>query len=315
MPSHLESPESVARLPSLLRLASEEYSDAQLLARFVEHRDETAFAALVERYGPMVLGVCRRQLFDAHAAEDAFQATFVVLVRKAATIDRPELLGNWLYGVAFRVSVKARATAARRSAHERQAASMPKSDTPPPDTDQRELRQLLDEELSRLPDKYRAPLVLCYLEGKTNEEAAAQLGCPLGSMSWRLNRGRDMLRRRLRGRSLALPATIAATLLTESMVQATVPFALAQTTVRSSIALASGQATHTVLSPSVAALVEETLPLLAGVKATLFALVLSVVALLFSFGGTGAFTYYWLSQGPPRPAVPCLDHPPAAKSL
>src|SRR5262249_55480886 len=177
-----------------------------LLARFVAGGDEAAFAALVDRHGQMVLGVCRRLLGDWHDAEEAFQATFLVLAKKAATLARPDSLGNWLHGVAYRTAVKAKARAARRRAYERQAAAMSATDDSPPEQGRRDLREMLDQELSRLPPKYRAPLVLCYLEGKTNVEAARELGCPSGSLSWRLARGRDLLRARLSARSTPLAA-------------------------------------------------------------------------------------------------------------
>jgi RNA polymerase sigma factor (sigma-70 family) len=150
----------------------------------------------------MVLAVCERILHHAQDAEDAFQATFLVLLHKTGSIGQPELLANWLYGVAYRTALKSRANAARQSQNQWQAVSMP---TPDPylEVARRELRTLLDQELSRLPEKYRAALVLCYLQGKTNEEAARQLGWPPGSMSARLSRGRQMLRDRLTGRSRA----------------------------------------------------------------------------------------------------------------
>jgi RNA polymerase sigma factor (sigma-70 family) len=182
-------------------------SDGGLLQRFVAHRDEAAFADLLYRHGPMVLGVCRRVLGDGPDVEDAFQATFLVLVRKAGSIQRQESVASWLYGVAARVSRQARLSAARRRGHERQAPVMPTTDERDA-VEWRDLRPLLDEELERLPEKYRAPLVLCYLEGKTHEEAAQQLGWPSGTVCGRLARGRDLLRGRLvrRGVTLSAPA-------------------------------------------------------------------------------------------------------------
>jgi RNA polymerase sigma factor (sigma-70 family) len=308
MPSaQTESVPDRARQRSLLWLAAEGMSDAHLLRRFVEQRDEASFEALVQRHGPMVLGVCRRQLSDPHAVDDAFQATFLVLVRKAATISQPDLLGNWLYGVAYRVSVKARANAARRSAHERQAASMSRPE-PAPDVDNRELRLILDEELSRLPEKYRAPLVLCYLEGKTNEEAAKQIGCPLGSMSWRLSRGRDLLHRRLLARHLAFPAAIFLPLLTEAAASAAVPLALLDSTVRTGMVASGAQALGTIPG-TVATLAEETLQTMGVAKAAkLVAIVTAVIGLIFFTSGTTAMALAWWSQRPPQPAVPCA-HP------
>src|SRR5262249_40853037 len=148
---------------------------------FLERRDEAALAALVKRHGPMVWGVCRR-LLSHHDAEDAFQATFLVLVRKAASVVPRRMVGNWLYGVAHHTALQARRTAARRKARERQVTEMPE----PAVTDQdlwRDLRPLLDEALSRLPDKYRAVIVLCDLEGKTRRETAGQLGVPEGTVA------------------------------------------------------------------------------------------------------------------------------------
>jgi RNA polymerase sigma factor (sigma-70 family) len=182
----------------------EDPTDGQLLERFVSRRDESAFAALVRRHGRMVLGVCRRVLGDAHHAEDASQAAFLVLVRKAASLGRPPSLANWLYAVAYRTALKARANAARRWACERQAVPLPPT-APPDEVVRREARAALDEELSRLPECYRAPLVLCYLEGRTNEDAARALGWPTGSISYWLARGRAILRERLTRRGLAPP--------------------------------------------------------------------------------------------------------------
>jgi RNA polymerase sigma factor (sigma-70 family) len=171
-------------------------SDGWFLGRFIRHQDQTAFEALVQRHGSLVRRVCRRVLPDAHDADDAFQATFLVLLQKAASIAQPELLGNWLYGVAYRIALKARTNAARRKAYERRAPAMPFVD-PLREITARELRSVLDAQMSHLPEKYRAPLVLCYLEGKTNEEAARLLGWPTGSISGRLARARELLRVRM----------------------------------------------------------------------------------------------------------------------
>src|SRR5262249_9287871 len=144
-------------------------TDGQLLGRFLSSRNEAAFAALVRRHGPMVLGVCRRILGDFHDAEDAFQATFLVLARKAASVVKRESLGNWLYGVAYRTALQARVTNARRRARERPMRDMPHPELPP--AEPQDWRPLLDRELSRLPEKYRAAIVLCDLEGRTRREA------------------------------------------------------------------------------------------------------------------------------------------------
>src|SRR5262249_38155505 len=187
-------------------------SDGQLLGWFVERRDETAFAALVRRHGPMVWGVCRRVLNHHQDAEDAFQATFLVLVRKAATVRPREMLANWLYGVARQTSLKARAMAAKRRAREIDVARMPELGLRSPDL-WSDLRPLLDQELNRLPDKYRVAIVLCDLEGKTRKESARQLGLPEGTLSARLSRGRVLLAKRLSRYGLAVSGGALATTL------------------------------------------------------------------------------------------------------
>jgi RNA polymerase sigma factor (sigma-70 family) len=185
-------------------------SDAGLLARFVAARDEAAFGELVLRHGPMVLGVCRRILRNPHDVEDAFQATFLVLTRKAAKLDRQRPLGSWLYTVARNLALDHRASAARRRAQEEAAAvaTIELRDEPA----WREVGDVLDAELGRLPEKYRAPLVLCHLQGMTHEAAARELGCPAGSMAKRLSRGQELLRARLAGRGVTLSALGFATL-------------------------------------------------------------------------------------------------------
>jgi RNA polymerase sigma factor (sigma-70 family) len=165
-------------------------SDEQLLDRFVAQREEAIFEEIIQRHGTMVWGVCRRVLRDHHDAEDAFQATFLVLARKAASVRPREKLGNWLYGVAYQTAMKARATTSRRRAREKQVPDMPEPMVVPHDL-QDALAESLDRELSRLPEKYRIPIVLCELEGMTHKEAADQLGWPTGTVSGRLSRARS----------------------------------------------------------------------------------------------------------------------------
>jgi RNA polymerase sigma factor (sigma-70 family) len=192
--------------------------DAELLARFRSRGDEAAFELLVWRHGPMVLGVCRGVLGDPHAADDAFQATFLALARKADSIGRGEAVPGWLYRVAYRTALHLRERRARQSARER-PGQFPRLADPAPPPDEaaalRELRPLLQQEVERLPDKYRAVVVLCCLEGRTNEEAAGQLGCPKGTVLSRLARARERLRRRLSARGMALAAAPFADLLNE----------------------------------------------------------------------------------------------------
>jgi RNA polymerase sigma factor (sigma-70 family) len=203
-------------------------SDGALLANFAGSQDEAAFAALVRRHGPMVQGVCRRVLRDVYAAQDAFQATFLLLARRAGTLADPERVGPWLYGVAYRTAARARAAAARRRVRERRA---PAANAPGPveELGRRDLCGVLDEELSRLPPRYRDPVVLCYLEGHTNAEAARQLGCSRGTVATRLARARERLKRRLTGRGIGLPAGLAAWLGFEGAGAASVAKGVAKT--------------------------------------------------------------------------------------
>jgi RNA polymerase sigma factor (sigma-70 family) len=202
--------------------------DGLLVERFATRRDEAAFAALVQRHGPLVWGVCRRVLGRDPDAEDAFQATFLVLARKAGAIGKRASVRSWLYSVAYRVAVRARATAARRQAREKPVAELPAAAVPPHDPGGQELRAILDEEVSRLPERQRLPVILCYLEGKTNDEAAQELGCPRGTVATHLARARQRLRGRLARRGVALGAVIVAAVpaaLTDSTARAATRFA------------------------------------------------------------------------------------------
>ena len=184
-------------------------TDRDLLTAFIARRDEGAFEALVRRHGPMVLGVCRRVLGNSHDAEDAFQATFLVLVRRAAAVRPREPLGNWLYGVACRCALAARRSAARWQAIERHVSAMPEPPAPASSTPS-DLSAVLDEELARLPEKYRAAIVLCELEGQPRHEVAKRLGIPEGTLSSRLATARKQLAARLRHRGLAPAIALAA---------------------------------------------------------------------------------------------------------
>lgn len=204
-------------------------SDGELLRRYLERRDESAFAALVRRHGPMVFAVCQSVLRQRHDAEDAFQAAFLILARKADAVRRHEGLGGWLQRVAYRVALKARADNLRQRQREvkaaRSAAEEPSSD----DLSWGELRAILHRELAALPESLRAPLVLCYLEGRTQEEAARQLGWPLSTVRGRLQRGREKLRRRLERRSVALTAALGAALTGQALAETVVPSLTATT--------------------------------------------------------------------------------------
>jgi RNA polymerase sigma factor (sigma-70 family) len=202
----------LARLRHLVRPDPTPESDAALLTRFARHRDEAAFAELVSRHGPMVLRLGLRLLADSHAAEDAFQATFLVLARRAGSIRRRQSVAAWLYGVAYRVALKVRATRKRR--HEEDPGVAPDPADPHPDPlahlSARELLLALEEEVQRLPEVYRLPVVLVCLEGLSQEEAAQRLGWTAGSVKGRLERGRKQLHRQLARRGLALTAALGA---------------------------------------------------------------------------------------------------------
>jgi RNA polymerase sigma factor (sigma-70 family) len=260
-------------------------TDGQLIERFLSAREEAAFEALVRRHGPMVFGVCRRVLACAHDAEDAFQATFLVLVRKAAAFAARDTVGNWLYGVAYRTAQKARSAAARRRAKEKHMAR-PEALREQGDLWQ-EMRPLIDAELSRLPDKYRAPLVLCGLEGQTRKEAARRLGCPEGTISGRLARARVLLAKRLARHGLALSGGAMAMALTKNAAWACVPASLMGTTVHAAALVAAGRGAAGVVSASVAALTEGVLKtmLMNKVKLALSA------ALAIGLIGTGIGAY------------------------
>lgn len=205
------TPPTTTLLGHLRRLTHPPAADTALLSRWVQERDEAAFAALVTRHGPMVMGVCRRVLGDVHEAEDAFQATFLILARKAASLRRPEALAGWLHGVASRLAHKARAAGQRRTRRSRTLAVEP-SDTRPDPLDEltvREMLGLIDKEIRALREAYRLPVVLCDLEGRTQEEAAGLLGWTVSSLRNRLQRARARLKARLARRGLALPAGIA----------------------------------------------------------------------------------------------------------
>jgi RNA polymerase sigma factor (sigma-70 family) len=256
-------------------------TDGQLLEDFIRRREGAALAALVRRHGPMVWGVCRRVLRNYHDAEDAFQATFVVLVRRAASVVPREMVANWLYGVAHHTALKARATATRRKRRERQVTEMPE----PAAAEQepwRDLRPLLDEELSRLPDRYRAVIVLCDLEAKTRKEAARQLGVPEGTVAGWLARARTMLAKRLARRGLALSGGLLGVVLAQNVAPAGVPASVASATITVATLLAAGEAMAAgAISARVAALTEGALKAMLPnkLRGVLVALVLGVTVL------------------------------------
>jgi RNA polymerase sigma-70 factor (ECF subfamily) len=241
-------------------------TDGQLLERFVARRDEAAFEALLRRHGPMVFGVCRRILGNCHDADDAFQATFLVLVRRGDAVRPREMVGAWLHGVAYRTALEARAKRARRRAREKQVVEMSAVGV---DTDEvwRELRAVLDQELQRLPDKYRAAVVFCDLEGRPRKEVARQLNVPEGTLSSRLATARKLLGRRLSRRGTDLPAGCVAAVLAEKAA-APPPAPLVVATARAAVLWATdATAAAGVVSHEVAALTK-------GVMRTMFLVIL-----------------------------------------
>ena len=189
-----------------------EPTDERLLRDYVASQDASAFAAIMRRHGGMVSGVCRRVLGREQDVEDAFQATFLVLLRKAPSLSRPNLLGNWLYGVAYRISSKIRSANIRQRTREAPMVDLPAPDAND-DANWRDLRPVFDDELRRLPQRYRRPIVLFYLEGKSAEEVATALGLPRGTVLSQLARAREQLRIRLSRRNLALSVGVFASLL------------------------------------------------------------------------------------------------------
>ncbi|HEV3445308.1 MAG TPA: sigma-70 family RNA polymerase sigma factor [Gemmataceae bacterium] len=255
-------------------------TDGELLSRFLAGREEAAFAALVRRHGPMVLGVCRRVLGNLHDAEDAFQATFLVLVRRAGAVVPRDLVGNWLYGVAYRTALEARVTRARRKAKERQVTAPSGMQDVVAEAAQQERLQLLDQELSRLPDRYRLPIVLCDLQGRTHREAARTVGCLEATLSTRLLRARQLLARRLTSRGLACLGGTLTVVLGKEAARAGVSALLVTSTIHAATAVATGQAVAAVASNRVAVLAEGVLRSMLLHRLKALALVAALVGLL-----------------------------------
>lgn len=215
-------------------------SDGELLERYVTSRDHAAFEVIVMRHGPMVLGVCRRTLHDGHDAEDAFQATFMVLARKAASVVPREMVANWLYGVAYHNSLKSRAMMTRLRAREKQIGAMPESEAAR-QTPRDEWQPILDEELNRLPNKYRAPIVLCLIEGKSYREVAGQLGWTEGTLSGRLSRAKTLLASRLARRGLSYSIGSLPVLIARHTASASVRTPLMRLTAKTACLFAAGK--------------------------------------------------------------------------
>jgi RNA polymerase sigma factor (sigma-70 family) len=298
---------------SVLLREGEGLTDGQLLGRFVEERDAVAFAGLVRRHGPMVWGVSRR-LLSQHDAEDAFQATFLVLVRKAASVLPRERVANWLYGVAHQTALQARRNAARSRAREKQVIEMPE----PAAAEQNfwsDLPSVLDQELSRLPDAYREVIVLSELEGKSRKEVARQLGVPEGTVASRLARARTMLAKRLTRQGITFTGASLAAVLSRQAA-ACVPHSVANVTIKAASLLAAGETAATgAISLKVAALTE-------GVMKTMFFAKLrtmSAIVTLLVFAATlmTVLAYRTAAQGDKLPVAekpgPAARTPPPSK--
>jgi RNA polymerase sigma factor (sigma-70 family) len=276
------SPLSVVLQHLLADLRPEEdgMADGELLTRFLRSRDGDALAALVRRHAPMVWGVCRR-LLNHQDAEDAFQATFLVLVRKAADVPR-QAVANWLYGVARQTAVRLRAAAAKRARRETQVVNMPEPTAA--EVREADVQTLVDDELNRLPDHYRGVVVLCDLEGMTRREAARHLGIPEGSVASRLARARVMLAKRLTQRGVVFSGGSVAAALSTGSASASAPSALVASTINAASLLAAGRAAG-IVSAKVAALTEETVKAMFVNKLKAVLAVVLVVGL--ALGGIG----------------------------
>jgi RNA polymerase sigma factor (sigma-70 family) len=262
-------------------------SDRQLLNRFITHHEDAAFTVLVQRHGPMVLAVCQRVLGDSHDAEDCLQATFMVLVRRAPSLRLKASLATWLYAVALRVASKARARAASQRIRERRVEPMPQRELLDELTWQ-ELRGVLDAEIAKLPEKYRAPLVLCHLEGKTHDQAARELGWPRNTLTARIGQARELLRQRLVRRGITLSAGMLATALCEKVCAAPLGAVLVIKTVKAAASMAAGKAVAAgFASAQAVALAEKTA---VGAAVNLKLIILSV-SIGVALGGAGMAGY------------------------
>jgi RNA polymerase sigma factor (sigma-70 family) len=294
------------RLRALVCRSCSQGTDRDLLERFVTQRDEDAFAEVVRRHGPMLVRVCRRVLHDEHGAEDVAQAAFLLLAQKAASIRWRDSVAGWLYQTAFRLALKARVASGRRA--RREAAARP---APPPDPlavlTVAELQAVLDEELNRLPEKYRSPIILCCLEGRSRDEAARCLGWPLAAVKDRLEQGRERLRARLARRGVLLGTALTSAWLLEGGASAALS---PQGTTAAAMLVATGQATvANLLPPRLAALVK-------GVTTTMLLCRVTIVALVgiaLTLGVAAGVTKHSTHQAPPAPAQAAQVKPaPAA---
>jgi RNA polymerase sigma factor (sigma-70 family) len=273
-------------------------SDADLLGAFLTSRDEAAFEALLRRHGPMVLGVCRRVLGNRHDAEDAFQATFLVLVRKGTTIRPRELVGNWLWGVAYRTALKARAMNTKRRAKEQEAQHAERARLPVNGALE-EMLDRLDEALGRLPEAYRVPVVLCELESRSRKEVARTLGLPEGTLSWRLAQAKKMLAKKLSRHGPALSAGAVAAVLSQGATSAALSAPLLKSTAKAGLELAAGRALVGAVPAKVVSLTEGVLKAMLLTKLKVASWAVGVV-LLVGAGAVGVAYRANAQDAPPR---------------
>jgi RNA polymerase sigma factor (sigma-70 family) len=277
-------------------------TDRQLLEDFASRRDDSAFAGLVERHGPRVLGVCRRVLRHEQDAEDAFQATFLVLARHPESIRRREVLASWLYGVAYRTAMKAKRGAARRRNHEARLRDRMPPAAPGQTWD--DVQAVLDEEIQRLPESLRSAFVLCVLDGKTVAAAAAELGVKEGTLSWRLARARQRLRQRLARRGIELSAVLAALSLAHGASEAAVPAALTVVTTRFGLSVAAGEPAAGMIPAHVAALAAGVTKAMLLSKTKMAVLILLTGCLLAAGAGGLLCQLFAASQQPAAESEP-----------
>ncbi|HSZ54716.1 MAG TPA: RNA polymerase sigma factor [Tepidisphaeraceae bacterium] len=287
-----------------------EVGDAELLSRFVASREDGAFAEIVHRHGPMVLGVCRRVLRHQQDAEDAFQATFLVLAMQASTIRDPSMLAGWLFGVARQTALRVRDAGRRRRAAEhrfREKGSMP-TDT---SHDDPEFQAILEAELDRLSPKHRTPVVMCYLEGKANREAARLLGWPVGTLATRLREARALLRGRLARRGFGTAEEAMPEKLSRSLAPAVVPATLATSTVKTALGFSSAPAA-TAASQQVISVAKSVVKVMAYGKAK--TAIIGALALLFVTGSGIGVTYYVMRDASSTSASFIAVQTPAARA-
>jgi RNA polymerase sigma factor (sigma-70 family) len=301
---HLRNLEAIEAAASL--------SDGQLLRRFVADQDEAAFNVLLHRHGPLVWSVCHRVLGCRHNAEDVFQATFLTLARKAASIRKHASIAAWLYGVAYRLARQLRARDGRRPVPQAKSADDPTQD-PVQRVSVQELQTIVDEELHRLRECYRLPLVLCFLEGKTRDEAAVCLGWSVSTLKRRLAKGREILCSRLTRRGLILSGALLSTALTQDLAAAAVPPTLVIPTLQAAVIAAAGRSVTSMVPAQVTALTEGVLRAMMMTKLKIATVgILTLVGLGAGVGVCARYAVVGAAQGDASKVV-AKDAPPVQK--